>query len=201
MERQGDAALRSKFLTVEWLEKDYYLGWADRFPDVSHAHIPAGIVAASRCAFAPKRRAELLRYRFTAERTNRLARRSPQRQTSFHPTSVDDIVQPVALRRVRNFLRKSAADLEAMSAGKPNPRHARAPIVIAQNEVHAPARGVVWSLRNLVTSADGRGFYAPVDHWETPLRSRLNVAFLAQELAEYPDKASSTTSASASASM
>ena len=83
MERQGNAALRSKFLTVEWLDKDYYLGWADRFPDVSRAHIPAGIVAASRRAFASKRRAEPFRYRLTAERTTRLARRSPQRRISF----------------------------------------------------------------------------------------------------------------------
>ena len=75
MERQGNAALRSRLLSVEGPDKDYYLGWADRFPDVSHTQIPASIVAASRCAFAPKLRDEPFRYRFTADRTTPLARR------------------------------------------------------------------------------------------------------------------------------
>jgi len=188
LETQANKALSTRLLATVGHDAAYSWELVDRFPVASHDHVPPCAVVESQCAFPHWLANTPFRHRFEPDHTAAVPRPPPQPPppAGFCPRALKDLIMPAALHRLADHLRRAAADLLDMRAGRPVQRRVRAPYICTQDEVFPRARGIIWDLRP--AARDARGCLQPLD-FEAPVESHLNLEFLRVELAAYPDQA------------
>ena len=109
--------------------------------------------------------------------------RPPVQLTDFRPSSIDDILEPEALRLVKNWARSCGLDLMRMGReGPSSTRRFHQKLAIGQSLFRPPARGIVWDLRR-----QHEGVIVPLA-FDAPSASTLDFSRFQDALATYPDQ-------------
>ena len=164
-----------------------FTAWADRFSPPPLDEIPHGLrqqaADFSTCAHLAD---TPFRQRCQVPQTDGLPPPAPQPPCTdgWQPASLEDVLTPDAISRVRSALRRVQAWHSAKVAGRDAPRP---PTVALGSSAFQPrARGRIWDLRGC--RADGSGAPKLLDTTTPPFDSHLNVDFLEQLFAESADK-------------
>ena len=164
-----------------------FTAWADRFSPPPLDEIPHGLrqqaADFSTCAHLAD---TPFRQRCQVPQTDGLPPPAPQPPCTdgWQPASLEDVLTPDAISRVRSALRRVQAWHSAKVAGRD--AHRPPTVALGSSAFQPRARGRIWDLRGC--RADGSGAPKLLDTTTPPFDSHLNVDFLEQLFAESADK-------------
>ena len=113
-----------------------------------------------------------------------------QPHTAYKPTSLEDIVSPLGVKRLFKWLSLVANDLLSMQEDSAFKRKVSAPLVITEQDVKPQARNVIWDLRTRHFNDPmlPQGFFKPLD-MNAKIDSILDHSWFSSVLgSDFPDK-------------
>ena len=168
-------------------EKLFFEGWLDRIDCSANASVPASLLGNAHVYADPMLAGLSFPDQGGIPSLPRFKPKPPQ-TTTYRPTNIRMILDHFAIRLIAAWLKSAVSDLRAMAQGRP--ARTLSTLVIGQNHVLPPARGIIWDTEKLHFDRDDlkQGYFKPVD-FEAPLGTHLNTKFLFEQIGDdYPDQ-------------
>jgi hypothetical protein len=146
--------------------------------------VPVGLRALDPDAFDPALATEPFSAVILPPSTIPLPKTAPQRQTSWRPQSLREMLTVKAFEKLETFLRQNVRDMEDMLVqGVDCQRlHKPKPLVLGQSDLVSEARGIVWDLRQA-----SKGIIVPMD-FLAPISTDLNIGLIEKLFDWCPDR-------------
>ena len=146
--------------------------------------VPVGLRVLDADAFDPALATEPFSAVILPPSTIPLPKTEPQRQTSWRPQSLQEMLTVTAFDKLETFLRQNVRDMEDMLAhGVDCQRlHKPRPLVLGQSDLVSEARGIVWDLRQA-----SKGIIVPMD-FLAPISTELNIGLIEKLFDWCPDR-------------
>ena len=146
--------------------------------------VPVGLRVLDADAFDPALATEPFSAVILPPSTIPLPKTEPQRQTSWRPQSLQEMLTVTAFVKLETFLRQNVRDMEDMLAhGVDCQRlHKPRPLVLGQSDLVSEARGIVWDLRQA-----SKGIIVPMD-FLAPISTELNIGLIEKLFDWCPDR-------------